>query len=503
MYFDMVFNRPFASTGTWTTHGNGAYVSFDTAANPVVEAKVGISYVSTANAVRNRTTENPGWNFNEVRGGGPEVVADHARQDPSGGRHHHPTDRLLHGAVPLAARAQCLQRRERPVHGGRRQGPQVVAPQTAQYANYSGWDIYRSEIPLEAHPGPAADERHRHLHAQRLRPDRPAPQVVGDNGEAYIMVGDPADAIIADAYAFGATGFNTQEALTDMEAEATVPNDIRPGLTYYESDGYLPVDGTYGCCNFYGAVSTQEEYDTADNAIAQFATAWATRPWLRPSPPGPRTGRTSSTRAAVSSNRRTARASSSPASTPVTSPAFVEADSYVYTAEVPFDVQGLIAAEGGDAAWVAYLNGLTSSVTARARPRSRWRRTLVRHPLGVRLRRRPVGTEQVVREIQDQLYTDTPGGLAGNDDLGAMSSWYVWSALGGYPETPGSAEIWPSGARCSPPSPSIWPTARTITETAPGAADQRPLCPGPLTVNGKRVERPPTCRPASSPPAGR
>ena len=36
------------------------------------------------------------------------------------------------------------------------------------------------------------------------------------------------------------------------------------------------------------------------------------------------------------------------------------------------------------------------------------------------------------------VYADTPGGEPGNDDLGAMSSWYVWSSLGMYPETPGT-----------------------------------------------------------------
>jgi putative alpha-1,2-mannosidase len=39
------------------------------------------------------------------------------------------------------------------------------------------------------------------------------------------------------------------------------------------SKGYLPYDGSYGCCNFYGPVSTQLEYDTADYAIASLAQA--------------------------------------------------------------------------------------------------------------------------------------------------------------------------------------------------------------------------------------
>ena len=86
------------------------------------------------------------------------------------------------------------------------------------------------------------------------------------------MVGDPADAIIADAYAFGARN-STPSGAGGHGGQADVPSDIRPGLDYYESDGYLPMDGTYGCCNFNGPVSTQEEYNVADNAIAQFASA--------------------------------------------------------------------------------------------------------------------------------------------------------------------------------------------------------------------------------------
>ena len=49
----------------------------------------------------------------------------------------------------------------------------------------------------------------------------------------------------------------------------------------------------------------------------------------------------------------------------------------------------------------------------------------------------PAGTQRVVRAVVNQLYQPTPGGLPGNDDLGTMSAWYVWAALGMYPEIPG------------------------------------------------------------------
>ncbi len=42
-----------------------------------------------------------------------------------------------------------------------------------------------------------------------------------------------------------------------------------------------------------------------------------------------------------------------------------------------------------------------------------------------------------MRRIQLQLFTNTPGGLPGNDDAGALSSWYIFSAIGLYPEVPG------------------------------------------------------------------
>jgi predicted alpha-1,2-mannosidase len=47
-------------------------------------------------------------------------------------------------------------------------------------------------------------------------------------------------------------------------------------------------------------------------------------------------------------------------------------------------------------------------------------------------------TQEHVRAIMDKEYGDGPDGLAGNDDAGQMSAWYVMSALGFYPVTPGT-----------------------------------------------------------------
>lgn len=483
LHFDMVFNRAFDSSGTWTNGGNGAYVSFDTESNPVVEAKVGISYVSTANAVLNRTVDNPGWNFNSVVAaaeGSWETLLDEV-QVGGGTRAQQIVfytalyHSLLEPNVFSDVNGQYI--------GYDGKLHRVKAPQQAQYANYSGWDIYRSEVPLEAllAPQQTSDIISSMLNAYAQTGQ--LPKWAENDGEAYLMVGDPADSIIADAYAFGATDFDTSQALKDMEAEADIPNNIRPGLDYYKDDGYLPLDGTYGCCNFYGPVSTQEEYDAADNAIAEFAGElgdgsaaqfFATRAqnWQNVFDP-----------ASGFMEPKETSGEFEPGFVPTSQTGFVEADSYIYTAEVPFDVAGVIAAEGGDAAWIGYLNGVTSNVTDMAPTRIQMgNEPSFDIPWEYDYAGDPAKTEQVVREIQDKLYTDTPHGLSGNDDLGAMSSWYVWSALGGYPEMPGSSAL----ALGSPLFDSVaihLAGGGAFTESAPAAARDAPYVHA-VTVDG-------------------
>jgi hypothetical protein len=85
----------------------------------------------------------------------------------------------------------------------------------------------------------------------------------------------------------------------------------------------------------------------------------------------------------------------------------------------------------------------------------------------------PYKTQQVVRQIQDQIWSDAPGGLAGNDDLGEMSSWYVFSALGMYPETPGTADL-ALGSPLFTQEIVTLPSGNTLTINAPAAADNAP-----------------------------
>jgi predicted alpha-1,2-mannosidase len=461
---------------------NGAYLTFNTTSNHVVKAKVGLSYVSGSNAALNVSAEDPGWDFARVK------AADESSWNRmlskiqiGGGTQEQQTvfytalyHSLLHPNVESDVNGQYM---------GFNGQVQTVPAGHAEYGNYSGWDIYRSQIPLLAMLDPRAGSDIVNSMLDDYNQTGMLPKWSEDNAESYIMVGDPADGIIAGAYAFGARGFNATQALSDMETEANVPSNIRPGLDYYESDGYLPIDGTYGCCNYYGPVSTQEEYNVADNAISLMAKSLG-----KSSVAGTFAARANNWQNVFNPGSgflqpKQLNEAFQPGFNPTSGNGFVEADAYVYTAELPFDLNGIIKAEGGDANWVSYLNGLNSSVTAQGPTQIQMgNEPSFDIPWEYDYAGAPYDTQKVVREIQDDLYLDTPGGVAGNDDLGAMSSWYVWSALGGYPEDPGSATL----AAGSPLFPDIaihLGNGKTITETAPAAADDAPYVTG-LTING-------------------
>ncbi len=223
------------------------------------------------------------------------------------------------------------------------------------------------------------------------------------------MVGDPADSILADYYAFGATNFNTSAALSDMVAEATNANNIRPGLNYL-NDARIPARTTAAtaCCNFYGPVSTTLEYNTADFAISAFAGALGNagdqadvrepgaglaqrpRPQLRVRPAA-RRQRQLARRVRPDQRQRLRRGrprGSTPGWCRSTSPGWPGQRRQRRHERLP----------GHHA----------PQLHRRQRLRLGRQRAQHRAALGVRLHRRALPDPGTVRQIQDQIWTDTP-----------------------------------------------------------------------------------------------
>ena len=114
---------------------------------------------------------------------------------------------------------------------------------------------------------------------------------------------------------------------------------------------------------------------------------------------------------------------------------------------VPQDVQGLAEAMGGREVAAQRLDGFfhkaDGSWSVKGGDALRYDPTNepgIHAPWLYNALGQPWKTQETVREIVDTVYGTGPRGLPGNDDLGTMSAWYVFSALGLYPQTPGSAD---------------------------------------------------------------
>ena len=129
---------------------------------------------------------------------------------------------------------------------------------------------------------------------------------------------------------------------------------------------------------------------------------------------------------------------------------YTEANGWQYRFAPMHDVEGMIALYGGTDEMLNALNNLFSDTTpagdlqditgligqyAHGNEPSHHLAFLYNY-LG-----RPSRTQELTRQILDELYDDTPEGISGNEDCGQMSAWYLFTALGLYPVTPASGEL--------------------------------------------------------------
>jgi len=100
---------------------------------------------------------------------------------------------------------------------------------------------------------------------------------------------------------------------------------------------------------------------------------------------------------------------------------------------------------------------------------------------------RPYKTQEVVRRCVNELFSNKPVGYPGNDDLGQMSSWYVFSNLGIYPELPGS-DVLVIGSPLFKKA-VLHLTHGSVTIIGKGAGKDSPYVQS-LKVNGKTWNKP-------------
>lgn len=441
LYFAAKFDRSFSSFGTWnggavspgstasTGQNTGAFLVFDTTTDHIVDVQVGISFVSVANAQSNLASENASFNLASAaekaavawNGDLNSIQVQGGTSDETVTFYTALYHVFFHPNVFSDANGQYIGF-DGKVH--------TVASGHVQYENIPGWDNYRTQISLLSILAPSAvSDIAQSLVNDALQGSGSLPRWEQANADSHGMSGDDGDVIVADAYAFGATGFDTSAAL---QAMIDGQSQVREGFAQYVSLGYVPADLSAGL----SSASITLEYANDDFAIAQFANALGDSKdyttYLQ------RSGNWQNVFnvARQYAQPRNADGTWAQGFDIGTQDGFQEGNSAQYSWMVTYNLKGLFAQMGGYSAVVGRLDGFFSRLNAGPNSPYAWmgNEPSVEVPWEYDFAMAPSHTQQVVRQVETELWHNTPGGLPGNDDGGEMSSWYVFAAIGLYPE---------------------------------------------------------------------
>ena len=456
-------------------------------------AKVAISPVSEANAIANLDQDGKGWSFDARRADALEAwnkaLSPIDVDGPPALRTQFYTA-LYHTMMAPNLSMDV---------NGQYRGPDHQVHQADGfdfYSSWSMWDVYRAQQPLLIllHPDRTVDFVRSLIAAQQASPFGMLPVWAYQGLETWCMTGYHAVAIIADAYVKGVRGFDADKAMKAMVATATYGD--YGDLADYMKLGYVPIDK-----EVEGGSKTQE-YAYDDWAIAQMAKAMGKKDiaatfdkratnWRNVWDP-----KTGFMRARLSNG--SFREPFDPASAGYGDD-YTEANAWQYSWYVPQDVAGLITAMGGDDAFNRKLDQLfdakvdpaifknVEDITGLIGWYAHGNEPSHHIAYLYDYAGEPWKTQQRLKQIMDNEYGPGPSGLIGNDDLGQMSAWYIFTALGFYPVTPASDE-YAIGRPFVPRAAIHLSNGHTFTITASPMDAAHPYV-GAVTLNGKPLDR--------------
>jgi predicted alpha-1,2-mannosidase len=444
-YFVIQFDNAFESWGTWNNdtlnagskeqqaNACGAWVKFAKNTQKT-EARVATSFIGIEQARENLQKEIEGKSF--------ETVANETKEEWN--------EYLTRLEIPDATKRQkgifysamyhtLLFPRQFSEYGRYYSAFDDKIHKGVSYNDYSLWDTYRAEHPLliftapEHVPGMVQSLIQMYEEGGYM-PKWPNPTYTG------IMIGTHADAVIADAVVKGVKGFDLQKAYHACMKDAMVPGandsvnrwadrapftciDAREGLGWYMKLGYVPVDKTnesvsntlegayddFCVAQVAKAVGKLAEYDMLMKRSKNYVNVY-----------NPATG-------------MMAPRNSDGTWYKDTHAGFTEGSPWTYLFAVQHDVPGLIALMGGRENFIKKLKANFRGVHYIHMNEPGHHYTYLYDYAGEAWR-----TQKLVALNRRFLYRNNPDGMDGDDDCGQMSAWYIFSALGFYPVTPGT-----------------------------------------------------------------
>jgi predicted alpha-1,2-mannosidase len=451
VYFVIEFSRPFSKTGFWkndsllspgtsvinNSKNVKAFFQFD---EKEVMAKVALSAVSIEGAQNNLAKELSGWNFEKTKSDAEKIWNEElSRIDVNS--NDVKQLRTFYTALYHTAIVPNINQDADGKYRGRDNQVHTATGFT-NYSVFSLWDTYRGAHPLYTIIDKKRTLDYIKTFLVQYRQGGRLPVWELSGCETDCMIGYHSVPVIVDAYMKGINQFDTRLALEAMKKSATW-NHL--GLPALMDHGFLEMDDEHE------GVSKTLEYAYDDWCIAQFAKKLGSaddynnyikraqayknildlqtgfmRPrkngnWLSPFDPRE-----------VNNN-------------------FTEANSWQYSFYTPQDINGYIEMIGGRKKMEDKLDRLfTENSQTSGREQADITGLIGQYAHGnepshhiaylYNFTGAPYKTQAMVHRVMKEMYRDTPDGLEGNEDCGQMSAWYVLSALGFYPVTPGTTD---------------------------------------------------------------
>jgi len=440
-YFHMQFSRPAVNT-VWQMNKDGkplkAIVSFAPSTKPL-HVKVGMSAVDVAGAEKNLMAAIPAFDFNTTHLQAISMWDKELRKiEISGGTKDEQT--LFYTGLYHSFLSPNLFSDEDGRYRGMDGTVHQVPEGEKQYTVFSLWDTFRGTHPLFTITQRERTAEFLRTFERQYKDGSKLPIWELAGNYTGCMIGYHAIPVIADAHVKGISDFDEKLLLEAMVHSA---NTDELGLPSYRALGYIPAGVEAE------SVSKTLEYAYDDWCIAVYAErlgedsiaqVFYDRAMSYKNLFDPETG---FLRAKMSGSWF------APFDPSEVNYNYTEANAWQYSLFVPHDVSGLAELMDGFSGMEEHLDAMfvaTSQTTGREQADITG--LIGQYAQGnepshhmaylYNYTGSPWKTQERVAQIMDELYTNAPDGLSGNEDCGQMSSWYVLSSLGFYPVTPGS-----------------------------------------------------------------
>jgi predicted alpha-1,2-mannosidase len=470
-YFIAVFDKDFSTTATW--HGDtlelnnleeegnhsGAVLGFKTSKDEMINVHIASSFISPEQAEINLKRETGGKDFEQVKEAGKEIWnRELGRARVEGGTidQQRTFYSCLYRMILFPRSFYEINDKNEIIHYSPYNGEVLPG---YMFTDNGFWDTFRALFPFTTIMYPELNARIMEGLVNTYKESGWLPEWASP-GHRDCMIGSNSASLIADSYLKGIRGYDIEtlyEAIIkNTKGVGPISSVGRLGAEYYNRLGYVP----------YNVGINENAARTLEYAYADFCVSKLAEELGKPREEIDLYARRAMNYKNVfDPGRKLMRGKNedgsfqSPFSPYKWGDAFTEGNSWHYTWSVFQDVAGLIDLMGGSKAFIlkldsvfdvppvfdySYYGGVIHEI--REMQISNMGNYAhgnqpIQHMIYLyNYAGQPWKTQFHVREVLDKLYNYTPDGYCGDEDNGQTSAWYVFSALGFYPVTPGTDE---------------------------------------------------------------